>query len=381
MGWIEQKEVVLNWISSLRYGEFILNKYSYAALIFFSFIVLSFLVRYLYKTVFFNIAKRTRTDIDNNILKATKWPISIIIIIFGLRVGVIPLSLSERLTEIIYNLVDSIVIFIIAALLTSIINILVEAWGRRFGEKTESETDIHLLSIFHRFVKVLFFILAFLFVLERWGVEIGPLLASLGIAGIAVGFAVKDSLANIFGGIQLIMDKTFKAGDKIELADGTVGVVQDISLRSTRIRTYDNELIIVPNGKFSNENIKNHVQPDLKVRVRVPFGVVYGSDIKKVKKVVLKAIKTIDGIMDEPAPDVLFLEMADFSLNFRAQFWVPSYTQKFMSNIKANELIYDALNKAGIGIPFPTRTLYVHNLNDNKNNKKDNKNKKKTDKK
>ena len=112
-----------------------------------------------------------------------------------------------------------------------------------------------------------FVILALLFIMNRWGIEIGPLLASLGIAGIAIGFAVKDSLANIFGGIQLIVDKTFKVGDKVELSDGTVGVIQDISLRSTRIRTYDNELIIIPNGKMANEAIKQTKAYDSKIKL------------------------------------------------------------------------------------------------------------------
>lgn len=369
MGWlIEQKEAVFNWISSLGYSEWILNKYAYAALIFFGFIILAWLVRHIYHVVFIKIAKKTATTADDQVFETTEWPLSLILLFIGIRVAIIPLNLSATFTGIINNIIDSINIIIIAVVATSVVNIIVDVWGKKFTEKTASDMDDQLLMLFHRFIRVLFFILAFLFILQRWGIEIGPLLASLGIAGIAIGFAVKDSLANIFGGIQLIIDKTFKVGDKIQMQDGTVGVIQDISLRSTRIRTYDNELIIVPNGKFSNENIKNHVQPDLKMRVRVPFNVEYGSDPKKVKKVVLNAIKKIDGVLDDPAPDVLFMEMADFSLNFRAQFWVPSYELWFMSKVKANELVYEALGKAGIGIPFPTRTVYIQNQKTRKKN-------------
>ncbi len=360
MGWlIQQKEVIVNWISGLKYSEFIINKYSYASFIFLGFVILAWFIRHIYKVVFMRIAKKTQTTVDDQVFESTKWPVSLIMLIIGFKVAIIPLLLSERISGFINHTADSLVIILIAVIATNITNIFVSAWGKKFTEKTKSETDDQLLVIVHRFFRVLFVILALLFIMNKWGIEIGPLLASLGIAGIAIGFAVKDSLANIFGGIQLIIDKTFKVGDKVELVDGTVGVVQDISLRSTRIRTYDNELLIIPNGKMANEPIKNHVQPELKVRVRVPFSVEYGSDPKKVKKVVLDAIKKLDDVMKEPKPDVLFMEMADFSLNFRAQYWVPSYDKRFMSKVKANELIYEALNKAGIGIPFPTRTVYI----------------------
>jgi small-conductance mechanosensitive channel len=369
MGWLDQKEAVIGWIKSWEYSSYILNQYSYAAFILFGFVVLSFLIRQIYKIVFLRIAKRTKTDVDDKLFEATKWPLSLIVLFFGIKVSILPLELPEKAALYTNHFIDSVLILIISIVAISIFNLLIDSWGKKFTEKTKSDMDDQLLLLFHRFVKVLLFILAFLFILQRWGIQVGPLLASLGIAGIAIGFALKDSLSNIIGGIQLIVDKTFCVGDKIEMEDGTLGVVKDISLRSTRIRTYDNELIIVPNGKFATENIKNHVQPDLKVRVRVPFGVVYGSDPKKVKKVVLKAIKNIEHIMDDPEPAVLFMEMADFSLNFRAQFWVPSYEHRFMAKIVATELIYDALNKAGIGIPFPTRTLYIHEANKKKKSK------------
>ena len=359
MGWITaQKEVILNWIKSWEYGSFILNEYSYAAFILFGFIVLAFLLRYVYKVVFLRIAKKTKTDIDDKLFASTKWPLSLIVIFIGAKVAILTITLSERASNLANHILDSTLVILITVLIASIINILITSWGRKFTERTKSDVDDQLLDIFHKFINILFIILAFLFILGKWGVEIGPLLASLGIAGIAIGFAVKDTLANIFGGIQLILDKTYKVGDKIELKDGTIGIIQDISLRSTRIRTYDNELVIIPNGKMSNEAIINHVQPDIKARVVVPFCVEYGSDVKKVQKVVLTALKKIENIMDNPEPAVLFMEMADFSLNFRAQFWVPNYEQKFMAKIKANELIYEALNKSGIGIPFPTRTVY-----------------------
>jgi len=181
----------------------------------------------------------------------------------------------------------------------------------------------------------------------------------LGIAGIAIGLAVKDSLANIFGGVSLILDRNFKIGDKIKLESGEEGVIKDIGLRSTRLLTLDNQLIIIPNGILSNAKIQNFVLPDPKERVAIKFGVEYGSDVKKVKDIVIKAVKNVENILEEPAPEVLLIEMGDFALIFVCRVWVNSYKNAERTKAKATEAIYTALNKAKIVIPYPTHTVYV----------------------
>jgi small-conductance mechanosensitive channel len=170
---------------------------------------------------------------------------------------------------------------------------------------------------------------------------------------------LQDSLKNVFGGITLILDKTFRVGDKIKLESGEVGEIEDIGLRSTKLRTYDNELIYVPNGQLANARVQNYTRPTEMVRVSVVFGVEYGSDVKKVQKTVLGVIKKIKDILDKPEPTVQFLEMGDFSLNFAARFWVPRWDKSFGKKLEATEKIYDALNKAKIGIAFPTQTIYL----------------------
>ncbi|MGB6340031.1 MAG: mechanosensitive ion channel family protein, partial [Candidatus Aminicenantaceae bacterium] len=205
-------------------------------------------------------------------------------------------------------------------------------------------------------------ILAFIFVFDAWNIDISPLLATAGIAGLAIGFAVKDSLANIMGGLQLVLDKTFKVGDKVQIESGEMGVILDIGLRSTKLKTYDNEVIYIPNGQLANARIKNFTVPDLSIRVNVEFGVVYGSDPEKVRQVVLEALKKTEGVLDEPEPVVQFLKMSDFSLDFIARVWVKDYTEAFGMKVKVTDVIYNTLNQAGIGIPFPTRTVFTKSI-------------------
>jgi small-conductance mechanosensitive channel len=192
-----------------------------------------------------------------------------------------------------------------------------------------------------------------------WGVDVTPFVAGLGIAGLAISFALQSTLSNIISGISLIMDKTFKVGDKIELDSGEVGVIHEITLRSTRVRTYDNEILIIPNNNMAGAKIKNFTQPDLKMRVVVPFGVEYGNKPEKVIPLIEKAVrKEVKGILKEPDVKVVFTEMADSSINFKALYWVKHYNDAYAKKLEGMDVIYRTLNKNKIGIPFPTRTVY-----------------------
>ena len=123
--------------------------------------------------------------------------------------------------------------------------------------------------------------------------------------------------------------------------------------------TFDNEIIIVPNGKLAESNIHNIAKPEPKSRVVIPFGVAYGSDIEKVRKIVMEEIKKIIGFIDDPEPVVRFIEMANSSLNFKAYFFVDSFEKRFNAIDEANTKIYNALNKAKISIPFPQVDVHL----------------------
>ena len=240
-----------------------------------------------------------------------------------------------------------------------VLDILIDNWGMKWAKKTKSTLDDSLVSLLQKTSKVLIFAIAFIYVLGVWGIEVLPFLASLGIAGIAIAFALQSSLSNIFGGITLILDKSIEVGDVIELDEATKGTVLDIGLRSTRIRTFDNEVIIVPNGKLADSKIRNYAQPDLSARGVMPFSVAYGSDIGKVKKIVLKEVKKIEHILDEPEPAVRFVEMGDSALKFKVYFWVDHYSNRFSARERTNTLIYNALRKNKIGIPYPQLDVHL----------------------
>jgi len=316
--------------------------------------IIAFLSRLIVKKVLKPLAQKTKTKIDDLIIKNLSSIIFYIVIVLGFKFG---FQHFEFKTTIFNSLIDSILIFIICILMIRIINDFSQHWLMEWAYKTKSTADDRLIPIVVKIIKVVVIVLAVIFACDAWKIDITPLLATAGIAGIAVSLAVKDSLNNIIGGIQLVLDKTFKVGDKVQLESGEMGVILDIGLRTTKLKTYDNEMIYIPNGYLANAKIKNYTMPDLSIRVNVNFGVEYGSDTEKVRKVVLNALKSIDSVLEEPAPQVQFLKMADFSLDFIARGWVKNYGEAYSTKLRMTDEIYSALSKANIGIPFPTQTI------------------------
>jgi len=322
---------------------------------FFSFIA-AFLVKLIVAKILKPLARKTRTKIDDLVVKSISSIIFYFILLLGIKTG---LEHFEFQSPMLSNVIDSFIIFIILLFALRIIDNFAKQWLIEWKIKTRTTTDERLIPLLEKILKAVAVILAIFFILTSWNVNITPLLTGAGIAGIAIGLAVKEPVANILGGIQLVLDKTFKGDDKVELESGEMGMILDIGLRSTKLRTYDNETIYVPNGYLANAKIKNFTQPDVSIRVNVNFGVEYGSETEYVRNVVLSALSQINILLEEPEPKVQFLNMNDFSLDFVARAWVKEYTDAYETQLKMRDAIYKALGQAHIGIPFPTRTVYT----------------------
>jgi MscS family membrane protein len=351
---------IMEFLKQFTFVNYILsNNYLHALSVFISFYIFSYIGVYIIENFLLKLALKTETDLDDLIVEKLKKYVSPILIILGIVIAIEKLGIDNILENYIQKGFLSVLIITITLLISSIIHIILRHWGMGLAKKTKSKFDDQLVKLFHRLANVIIWSISFMFILQYWDVKIGPLLASLGVAGIAVAFALQNTLGNIFGGISMIIDKSIKVGDVVELDKETNGTVLDVGIRSTRIRTWNNEVIIVPNGNLANARIINYVQPDDKVRVVVPFGVAYGSDIDKVKKIVMKEIVKISNFIPEPVPLVRFLEMGSSSLNFKAYFYVKKYDQRFAALDEANTKIYNALNKNKIGIPFPQMDVWI----------------------
>jgi len=312
----------------------------------------------LFFTTLKNFTKRTKTDVDDKIIKKAITPLTITIFLLAIKIPLNELPLGESTEIIVARIISSIIITVIGYLIYALFDLVIVGAWESFAKKSKTNLDESLTSLVHTILRIAIIILVVLYLLDLWGIEIGPLLAGLGLAGLAVALALQPVLANIFSGISMILDKSLKVGDLIYLDATTRGKVEKIGLRSTKIRTFDNEWIIVPNTKLAESQIQNIALPEPKSRAIIPFGVAYGSKIDQVKKIVIKELKSLKGVSKDPEPFVRFIEMGASSLNFNAYFYVDNFENRASAKDEANTKIYNALNKAKIEIPFPQ--LDVH---------------------
>lgn len=216
-----------------------------------------------------------------------------------------------------------------------------------------------VLLLLKNVARVVLLVSGSLWLLTIWDISLTPLFASAGIVGIAIALAAKETLANFFGGISIFLDRTFKVNDYIIVDSGERGEVIEIGIRSTQIKTRDDVMITIPNAILANSKIVNESAPVPRFRIRVPFGVAYGSDLDQVEEIVLAVTRANPGISEEPAPRVRLRTFADSSLNFQLLCWVEHPSAKGIEIHNLLKAIYRVFDEKGIVIPFPQRDIHV----------------------
>lgn len=305
------------------------------------------------------LVSKTKTDLDDIIIKKSSKPISILLLLIALRISINEIAIIDSTQTMIHDMIYSLIVIVAAYIVYVITDVLIVELWKGFSQKADLKTGESLTAIINGFVKIILILLSLVYILHIWDVEIVPILGALGIAGLAVALALQPTLSNIFSGISIILDKSISVGDLIYLDNETKGTIEKIGLRSTRIKTFDNELLIIPNNKLAEGKIQNVALPEPKSRVVIKFSVAYGSEIEKVKKIVLKEINSIKNISKDPLPLVRFIEMTSSSLDFKVYFYVDSYQHRFDAIDEANTKIYNALNKNKIRIPFPQMDVHL----------------------
>ncbi len=331
------------------------NMYVEAFVVVLFWVLLSRLAQIIVQQVFKRIASKTKSDLDDKILVAIDGPIYLTLILFGLSRGIDYLGWPWWIERLAYSGMVATLGFAVLRVINTILRHFVES---RISLK-DARTDETFLALLRRIISGLGWIMLILFIFTLWGLEIGPFLAGLGIAGLALSFALQKSLEDIFGGISLTLDKNFKIGDAVELDNNVAGTVKDIGLRSTKIVNWDKEYVIVPNGKLAQMTFRNFAQPTLDVRGIVEFGVAYGTDPEKAINAALKVANEHPLVMKEPEASCRFISMGDFALTFRLFYFVEHYGDRFAVRHDLLIALYRELQKEGIEIPFPTRTVYM----------------------
>lgn len=206
------------------------------------------------------------------------------------------------------------------------------------------------------------FVLGVAMAMSQLGINITALLAGVGVAGIALGFAAQETVANMIAGFLIFWDRPFKIGDYITTED-QYGEVKEITLRTTRIRTLDNTYVVIPNKQIIGDTLVNHSMYG-ETRVVVKIGIAYKERIAEARAVILEAIKDVTGAMTDPAPDVVARSLGDSSVNLEVRVWVDDPALERPVGARLVEACKVALDKAGIEIPFPHQQLFIENIDD-----------------
>ena len=305
-------------------------------------------------------ARKSDNEFDDGLVKLVHRPVFLSFVFIGLGLATTHAELPETPTFVTINLLKTIAIFVWYTTFGQLNNLVVNALRK---SSTSKLAESGMLSLLHNVLKVLLVALAIYFIFIAWNIDVTAWLASAGIVGLALSFAAKDTLSNLFAGVSIVMDAPYKAGDYIILDSGERGVVTEIGLRSTRILTRDDIEITIPNGIIGNSTIINEAGgPPSQHRIRVAVGVAYGSDLDHV-------IETLEGVASDnadilrtPEPRVRFRAFGDSSLNFELLGWIASPADRGRVQHELNCAIYKALGRERIEIPFPQRDLHVRTM-------------------
>jgi len=255
-------------------------------------------------------------------------------------------------------LLKSLLVLIWAFAVSRVILSIVEDWIRHWRQAGREGSEI--IGLIGNISRVIVLAGGIFLLLAIWKINITPLLASAGIAGVAVALAAKETLSNFFGGVTVLLDQPYKVGDYIVLDSGERGEVVEVGLRSTRILTRDDVQISIPNAIITNTKVINESAPEPRFRVRIKVGVAYGSEVDQVEEVLLKTARNNPLVSPKPVPRVRFRSFGDSSLDFELLCWAHRPHDKGRIIHELNRVIYKEFDREGIVIPFPQRDVHFY---------------------
>ena len=261
----------------------------------------------------------------------------------------------------------ALIIIVFAGPIRNFLIVTIRYLQARVAHITDSKVDDIIFDLFIRFSNFIIYTVAIIVALDLLGINVFPFIAGAGVAGVAIGFAAKDTLSNLIAGVLLIIDRPFEVGDRIEVwsapaGSATWGDVIDIGLRATKIKTTDNIVIIIPNNEIMLRDIINYTIISENIRVRINIGIAYDADLKKAKNVILKVAEATEGVADDPPPKVVVRNFGESAVDLQLRVWIHDARRRMDTISDITDKVKEAFDAAGIEIPYPKRDIYVHEL-------------------
>jgi small-conductance mechanosensitive channel len=308
------------------------------------------------------ITRRTKSKVDEGIVNAIKGPLFWLILISAFRVGLERLDPIQGVwMEYLPDIYFMLYLFLAAVVLWALIDVFANWYSEEMAIRAGAKLKKQWMPFLRRMAIILVGLIAVTMALSHFNINISGMIATLGISSLAIALAAQDSLSDVINGFLIMLDQPYRVGDRIEILDlDTWGDVVDIGLRSTRVRTRDNRMVIVPNSVIGKSLVVNYSYPDTKYRIQVHVGVAYGTDVELARQTITDAARGVEGVLESHPVEALFLEFGESAMIFRVRWWIESFVDTRRMFDHVNTRIYQALDTAGIELPPPLRELHHH---------------------
>jgi len=332
------------------FGEILLPVVIVFLSVFFGLIIRKIIFMYLGRW-----AAKTKTEVDDIVIDAIKGPFIIWFLMIGIFLGLKFSLVQENIVEVIDRILMCLGIFSVTLVLSTIATRLIKSYGTRF------ESAFPVTSLTQNIARILIFSIGILILLNSLGVSIAPILATLGVGGLAVALALQDTLSNLFAGVHLSIAKQIKVGDYIKLSSGEEGYVSDITWRSTKIKMLSNNVVLIPNDALLKLVVVNYHLPENELAVLVDLGVHYDSDLKKVEEVTIEVardvMKSVPGGIPGFEPFIRYHTLGDFSINFSVIMRGKEFVDQYLIKHEFIKRLQERYKKENIIIPYPIRAI------------------------
>ncbi|MFA5114798.1 MAG: mechanosensitive ion channel family protein [Candidatus Omnitrophota bacterium] len=317
------------------------------------------LIGYLLRRIVFSRLVRwsqnTSSKVDDIIIAALKKPFMLLVLILGVYFGMDASRLPQDFTQTVDRVLFVLGILVVTAVLANIAGNLIKSYSIKL------QSAMPITSLTQNVARLIIFAVGIMVILNSLGISIAPILATLGVGGLAVALALQDTLSNLFSGFYIILSKQIRVGDYIRLDSGDEGYVTDINWRTTKIKMLPNNIILVPNEKLTKAIITNYYLPDKEMAVLVNLGVHYNSDLKKVERVTCEVAKQVltevTGGAPEFEPFIRYGSFSDFSINLTVILRVKEFVDQYLVKHEFIKRLQERYAREGIVIPYPIRAI------------------------
>lgn len=310
-----------------------------------------------------SLASKTKWKGDDVVINAFQSSVLFWFVLAGLHLAIDRLPDQVPLDVSAIDTIQIVILVLFILSLSAALSRVAVGLMEMYAESTEGAFPS--TSMFTNLAKIFIMTIGLLVIFQTVGISITPVLTALGIGGLAVSLALKDTLSDLFAGLHIILSRKLKPGDLVELESGQRGTVDNITWRQTTLRDRRDNLVVIPNGKLSTDIMTNYDVPLKDMIVRVSCGVAYDSDLEKVERIVNEIARQVadstTGGIPESEVGMIFTNFGDSSIDFRVSMRAKDYSGQWAVSHEFIKRIHKRFNEEGIEIPFPIRTVYQKN--------------------